>query len=40
MTDESQPDGGEDPRPDQDEQALVGTGNEEHNGIPLPRVAK
>ena len=37
MTDESQPDGVEDPKPDQDEQALAGTGNEEQDDLDTAR---
>ena len=37
MTDESQPDGVEDPKPDQDEQALAGTGNEEQDDLETAR---
>ena len=33
MTDESQPDNVEDPKRDQDEQALAGTGNEEQVAV-------
>ena len=37
MTDESQPDGVEDPKPDQDQQALAGTGNEEQDDLDTAR---
>ena len=37
MTDESQPDNVEDPKPDQDEQPLAGTGNEEQDDLDTAR---
>ncbi|MEE3371572.1 MAG: serine/threonine-protein kinase, partial [Planctomycetota bacterium] len=37
MTDESQPDHVEDPKPDQDQQALAGTGNEEQDDLDTAR---
>ena len=37
MTDEPQPDGVDDPKPDQDEQALAGTGNGEQDDLDTAR---